>query len=723
MRSESASALRERFASSWPKRRPRRSGRGCRRPSSKQPRDEATAAARAAAHARDDLARARSLAKERLAALERSLAEREGIPPAARALADEGAELALSLLDVDSGNERAVAAALAWRASAVMADDAAAGLALLQRAREAGLGSLAVLIGKRPAERVAELPVVPLDALLSATVASVTAEGFGFDPQRGELWFAGEAAEAVLLELESRRRELEQEVTELEAQAQLAEREAAETAARAEEAEAAYAQVAHLRAARAADPALLRRLAAGADRLDEALIAAVAVAARLEQPLRARADAGAKRAAELGTDLRRRRWARARGAPGVDARERARRRRRARASTARRRGSDQDAARRRTRARAGRARGSRADRGGRAARRARGRGRRGRTRRGGRHRGASCRRARRRPRASRCSPAPSDWTRRSPQRPPQLPASTHRCGHGSTRARPAPASSAHSSAIWAPPRLRCDRAPRTRLSVSTEIEIELTRIEGEAADARRRLGEAGAETAEGDDRDELAARVERLEQRRIQLGQVNPLAKEEYDAEKERLAELEVQREDLEQSLKELADLRDELAETVERRFAETFQAVAEHFEDVAATLFPGGEGRLRLVEPEDEGGETGVEVELRPAGKRITRLGMLSGGEKALGAISFLFALFLAKPCPFYLLDEVEAALDDANIGRFVELLRRYADRAQFVVITHQKRTMEAADVLYGVTMGGDGVSQIVSRRLPREEAVAAAS
>jgi len=203
---------------------------------------------------------------------------------------------------------------------------------------------------------------------------------------------------------------------------------------------------------------------------------------------------------------------------------------------------------------------------------------------------------------------------------------------------------------------------------------------------------------------------------------VNPLAKEEYDAEKERLAELEVQREDLERSLKELADLRDELAETVERRFADTFHAVAEHFEDVAATLFPGGEGRLRLVEPDEEGGETGVEVELRPAGKKITRLGMLSGGEKALGAISFLFALFLAKPCPFYLLDEVEAALDDANIGRFVELLRRYADRAQFVVITHQKRTMEAADVLYGVTMGSDGVSQVVSRRLPREDAAALA-
>ena len=132
----------------------------------------------------------------------------------------------------------------------------------------------------------------------------------------------------------------------------------------------------------------------------------------------------------------------------------------------------------------------------------------------------------------------------------------------------------------------------------------------------------------------------------------------------------------------------------------------------MAATLFPGGDGRLRLTEPEDDEDEPGIEVELRPAGKKVTRLSLLSGGEKALGAISFLFALFLARPCPFYLLDEVEAALDDTNIGRFVELLRRYADRAQFIVITHQKRTMEAADVLYGVTMASDGVSQIVSRR-----------
>jgi chromosome segregation protein len=215
----------------------------------------------------------------------------------------------------------------------------------------------------------------------------------------------------------------------------------------------------------------------------------------------------------------------------------------------------------------------------------------------------------------------------------------------------------------------------------------------------------------------------RLEARRATLGQVNPLAREEYEAEKERLSDLGTQREDLERSLEELDALCAELTATVERRFAETFRAVAEHFEEVASTLFPGGEGRLRLVESEKPDGELGVEVELRPAGKRSTRLSLLSGGEKALGAISFLFALFLARPCAFYLLDEVEAALDDTNIARFVELLRRYADRAQFVVVTHQKRTMEAADILYGVTMGPDGVSQVVSRRLPQHQQQLAAT
>jgi chromosome segregation protein len=254
------------------------------------------------------------------------------------------------------------------------------------------------------------------------------------------------------------------------------------------------------------------------------------------------------------------------------------------------------------------------------------------------------------------------------------------------------------------------------------LDVELARTDAARDEARRRLDEAGAEPADGEDRDELAAKLERYERRRAQLGQVNPLAKEEYVAEKERLEELSTQRADLERSLDELEKLRDELTRTVESRFAETFAAVERHFGDVAATLFPGGEGKLHLTEPgKDDGDEPGIEVELRPAGKRVTRLSLLSGGEKALGAIAFLFALFLARPSPFYLLDEVEAALDDTNIGRFTELLRRYADRAQFIVITHQKRTMEAADVLYGVTMGPDGLSQIVSRRLPREEEAAA--
>src|SRR5205085_7390682 len=144
------------------------------------------------------------------------------------------------------------------------------------------------------------------------------------------------------------------------------------------------------------------------------------------------------------------------------------------------------------------------------------------------------------------------------------------------------------------------------------IQVERARIDAEADEARRRLHSAGAEPAEGDDRDSLAERVERLERRREALGQVNPLAKQEYDQEKKRLGELQTQREDLERSLEELATLRDELAQTVERRFAETFATVQANFADVASTLFPGGEGRLRLTEPEDDAEDAlpGIEVE-----------------------------------------------------------------------------------------------------------------
>jgi chromosome segregation ATPase len=491
--------------------------------------------------------------QERLSAVERALAEREGLPPAARALAEQGARLALSELDVESGRERAVAAALGPRGSALLAEDVQAGLLLLEQAHAAGLGNLTVLVGARPAELVDRYAVVSKAELLGSAVPAVTPEGFGYDPERGELWFAGETAEAVWLELEARRRTLALEVERLQS------------------------------SPTSPPPAANPRLVAAGERLVRALAGAAEAGRRFEAPLRARVDAGGSRTGDAAGALR------------------------------------------------------------------------------------------------------------------ELAAREAELRRGAAEA-----------------------GERT-----AAIDVELARLEAEQAAARRRLEDAGAEPAEGGDREALAERLVRLERRRETLGAVNPLAKQEYEEEKERLTELTTQREDLERSLAELEKLRNELSETVERRFDETFAAVQQHFEDVAQTLFPGGEGRLRLSEPDedgpDDGSEPGVEIELRPVGKRVTKLSLLSGGEKALGAISFLFALFLARPCPFYLLDEVEAALDDTNIGRFVELLRRYADRAQFIVITHQKRTMEAADTLYGVTMGADGVSQIVSRRVPREAPAAA--
>jgi chromosome segregation protein len=478
-----------------------------------------------------------SLARERLAALERTLAGLEGLPPAARALAEGGERLALSELDVPPGDERAAAAALGSRAAAIVASSPEAGLALLEHAREAGLGSLTVLLAA-PGELLAEVSIVEKDSLFEPRPGvSATRDGFAYDPERYELRFAGEAAEAVLLELRGRR-------------------------------DAVRLEIAELEHAPAAPPRVDPRPGALAERLEAELTRCATVAARCEPALRARVDAGGEQAKALGDELRR---------------------------LAQREVEDRRAA-----AAAGEA--------------------------------------------------------------------------------------------------------------AAAVEVELARLESEATEARRRLEEAAADPAEGDDRAALLERVDRLGRRLEAVGRVNPLAREEYEREKERLEELVAQRSDLERSLEELERLRAELTDTVERRFAETFVAVSTHFEEVAATLFPGGEGRLELV-------EDSVEVELRPAGKRVTRLSLLSGGEKALGAIAFLFALFLARPCPFYLLDEVEAALDDTNIGRFVELLRRYAERAQFIVVTHQKRTMEAADTLYGVTMAADGVSQIVSRRVPTAE------
>jgi chromosome segregation protein len=665
--------------------------------------DEADAEARAAAREREDLEARLGLARERLAALDQSLAEREGLPPAARALAEEGEQLALQLLEVESGRERAVAAALAHRASAVLARDPERALALVERARAAGLGSVLVLVGRDPRELV-DLPVVPRAELLRSAVPAVTDEGIGWDPERGELWFAGETAEAVLLELDARRRELRTEVDALATRSE----EAAARATTAEEsaraAAAAFAPVAHLRRVRRADAETLARLVAAGERLDETLRIAAAAAGRLEAPL-------ADRAARVAGELREvaGREAELRGSLAeVDARVLAAERRAGgRSATA-----DGDVERLRAEAEGLSALAAEAA-------------------------TAADEAAEHARRAARSLADAESGRARRPGR-----IVLERLAAGGERL--AASLAVDVTRFEAPLRARVEaQAARTgqlgaelrRLGAQevelrreaggcgerlAALDVELARTDAERDEAQRRLNAAGVEPADGDDRDALADTLERYERRREQLGQVNPLAKEEYEAEKERLAELSAQRSDLEESLAELEKLRDDLAATVETRFAETFAAVEAHFREVAGTLFPGGEGRLRLTEPHEEGEEPGIEVELRPAGKRVTRLSLLSGGEKALGAIAFLFSLFLARPSPFYLLDEVEAALDDTNIGRFTTLLRTYADRAQFIVITHQKRTMEAADVLYGVTMGGDGVSQIVSRRLPRDDVLA---
>ena len=174
------------------------------------------------------------------------------------------------------------------------------------------------------------------------------------------------------------------------------------------------------------------------------------------------------------------------------------------------------------------------------------------------------------------------------------------------------------------------------------------------------------------------------------------------------------QLDDLKRTREDLLDIVKEVDARVQQAFAEAYEDVAREFEGIFARLFPGGEGQLVLTDPQNML-TTGIDVEARPPGKKVKRLSLLSGGERSLTAVAFLVALFKARPSPFYVLDEVDAALDEVNIDRFLELVDRFRDRAQFIVITHQAGTMEAADALYGVSMPGNGVSQVISRRLPR--------
>lgn len=300
----------------------------------------------------------------------------------------------------------------------------------------------------------------------------------------------------------------------------------------------------------------------------------------------------------------------------------------------------------------------------------------------------------------------------------------------------------------------------------TRAEVRLAQAREKDAEAHRELdalaGRLGLpaqpsdEPLDAEQATQLRQRIDRLLRRREQLGPVNPLAKAEYDEAIVHVEELETQRTDLETALRELRTFIRDTDKQIQETFEETFTAAAKNFEELAEQLFPGGRGRLRLVREDaaakpaaggpkaddddgavseeeaeaaaeaeaqqlDEGEaaeeELGVEIEITPSGKSMKRLTLLSGGEKTMTAIAFLFSVFLAKPCPFYILDEVEAALDDLNISRFLDLLQRYRNHAQFIVVTHQKRTMEAADTLYGVSMGNDGVSKIISRKLPPRE------
>ncbi|GAA1119107.1 chromosome segregation protein SMC [Citricoccus alkalitolerans] len=214
------------------------------------------------------------------------------------------------------------------------------------------------------------------------------------------------------------------------------------------------------------------------------------------------------------------------------------------------------------------------------------------------------------------------------------------------------------------------------------------------------------------DRAEQQKRLRRAERELSALGRVNPLALEEYAAVEERHRFLSGQLEDLDSSRRDLLKIIQDVDDTVLRVFSAAFEDTAAQFQHVFATLFPGGEGRLFLTDP-DNLLESGVEVEARPAGKKVKRLSLLSGGERSLAAVAMLVAIFKARPSPFYVMDEVEAALDDTNLGRLLEIFRELQQDSQLIIITHQKRTMEVADALYGVSMRGDGVSTVISQRL----------
>ena len=208
------------------------------------------------------------------------------------------------------------------------------------------------------------------------------------------------------------------------------------------------------------------------------------------------------------------------------------------------------------------------------------------------------------------------------------------------------------------------------------------------------------------------ARARELERELRLMGPINPLALEEFEELRARNEFIETQLDDVKATRRDLAKVIRAVDEEIVSVFAAAYADVAANFEILFETLFPGGTGRLRLTTPDDLL-DTGIELEARPSGKNVKKLSLLSGGERSLTALAYLFAVFRARPSPFYVMDEVEAALDDVNLHRFLALVHEFRDDAQLLIVSHQKRTMEAADVLYGVTMQPGGSSKVLSERV----------
>ena len=675
----------------------------------------------------------------RVEALDGAIRRADSVAPGTRELAARGAVLALALVEPDAGLELAVAATLERRGAQVVAADMAAALTLL----EGGIEGASVLLGSHRrvaakaapagtsslAERVRLLPGAP-SALLDGTWLvdspaqfakithglAITPGGFGFDADAGVVFCTGSEGEAGLLRARRELAECLLEATSSQAAAEQASQHAAAAVAEAAALEGLEreltARATALRAELDGCERRQREQTALHEQAEREVQKLVAARADLAAESSERAQAADRAAAEAGLLEAQAVEAEAAGA-AADARR-----------------AELDTAHRLLAQAASELRARRA--------------------------GLSERRDGARREADRLARASADAALRAAAMDRRVAALSALNGAAARLAQLVAACSELGELVQAPFRQTTSQfeAETERLSGAlracalSEAELtralaeasaqasgherELTHLDERAQALRERASEiaqkhelaivAAVEPLPEDESATLAARIDRLERRRAELGAVNPLAKQEFDEVSQRLEDVQAQSSDLQGAIRELERLIRSLSREIGERFEQTFSEVERGFREIVPTLFPGGRGQIVLTKPEPidadaepsaEQPEPGIELEIQPAGKRLASMALLSGGERSLGALAFLFALMLARPSPFYVLDEVDAALDEANIARFVELIDRYRDRAQFIVITHQQLTMEIADVLYGVSMAGDGVSTVLSRKL----------